>query len=975
MWEDKKMKSIYRFFARWNIILIAVLWTIIILYSIFRETSQIDNEVYNIALQHARANFETNIRYRLWVTIHGGVYVPISDIVTPNPYQKVKNRDVETKNGLKLTLVNPAYMTRMVYELSKTDQATSHLTSLRPIRPGNKADEWERKALLLFENGLKEYHSIVNINNKKSFRFIAPFITEAGCLKCHAQQGYKVGDVRGGLTITIPYKRYDDLAAKHKRDELIFNFFNWLIGIIGLFIFAKFSTKQQNEIIKEKNRLVNVLEFLPSAVIIHWNEKIIYINNAARLLFNAPNNFDSSNLVLSEIIHPDNVQLFKDRMNRITKENVKLESIIMKIICYDGEVKTIETVTEPIEYEDKSAILTVAYDVTQTRLALQESIETKAKINAILKSIPDLIFILDKSGNFLEALYENPADLFMPENEFIGKNINQVMPEEIAKGATNCLNKLFETNELQSFDYYLSVKGKTEFFNARFTLLDSERALAIIRNDTDKKAAEEKERTRNEQFKIIFNSSPFAISLSSVNEGRYVEVNKAFEKISGFSKEEVIGKTSVELGIWFTDEERKNFIKKLIENQFVDKSEIKFRTRSGGKIICSVTSQLIKIDNERYILALIQDITDKKHLEYITAKEEKLSKILIELHENSFSMNEKELYDSTIDNAVKLSESKIGFFHKVDEANGEVILTTWNSEARAFCSASFNTHYPIRDAGNWVDAIRQKKVIIYNDYENSPNRKGLPEGHVPLTRFMSIPTFLNGEANLIFGVGNKEDDYTEFDAKNLETIANELTKILQKKHDDELIRKSENELRTLISSQSMYIIKTDMDGNYTFCNPNFVSTFGWLAEDGNFIGKNSLMTIYHEDHQICIDTVMKCIQNPEQVYQIELRKPQRNGKQMTTLWEFVCKLDENGTPKEIHCTGLDITEKKEAQKQIETQLLHTLALNQISDIIFSNDDENKILTETNTVISETLNCDRALIYNISFKDQLATAIC
>lgn len=138
-------------------------------------------------------------------TLLTGVYAKQSDTTPPNPHLVVYERDIFTPLGVPLTLVNPAYMTRQVHELGeKTDGVQGHITSLKPIRPENGPDPWEKKALESFERGIKEVRSIEVLNGQPYLRYMKPLVTEPGCLPCHRKQGYKVGQIRGGISQSVP---------------------------------------------------------------------------------------------------------------------------------------------------------------------------------------------------------------------------------------------------------------------------------------------------------------------------------------------------------------------------------------------------------------------------------------------------------------------------------------------------------------------------------------------------------------------------------------------------------------------------------------------------------------------------------------------------------------------------------------------------------------------------------------------------
>ncbi|MGE5609970.1 MAG: EAL domain-containing protein [Bacillota bacterium] len=166
-------------------------------------------ENYQTGLEEARVRsrmaYEKDMMFRRWVSGHGGVYAAVSPTTPPNPYLQVPERDIRTPSGRELTLINPAYMSRQVYEATQQDGSVlGHLTSLKPISPKNAPDEKETEALRAFEQGAKEVTWRQVLNGKTYLRVMHPFITEKSCLSCHAAQGYKEGDIRGGITTSVP---------------------------------------------------------------------------------------------------------------------------------------------------------------------------------------------------------------------------------------------------------------------------------------------------------------------------------------------------------------------------------------------------------------------------------------------------------------------------------------------------------------------------------------------------------------------------------------------------------------------------------------------------------------------------------------------------------------------------------------------------------------------------------------------------
>ncbi len=211
------------------------IWTAGVIASLGWNIYQLKQSILKTARTSAEISYDKDVIYRRWVARQGGVYVPVSEMTPPNPYLKVPHRDIRTPDGLSLTLVNPAYMTRQVNELAmETLNFQGHITSLNPIRPGNYPDSWEREALKSFERGIKEAGSVEIRSGKEYFRFMRPLVTEKSCLKCHEIQGYKEGDIRGGISVSIPMEPLRAIERSRMVELTLAHSFLWIIGLTGI---------------------------------------------------------------------------------------------------------------------------------------------------------------------------------------------------------------------------------------------------------------------------------------------------------------------------------------------------------------------------------------------------------------------------------------------------------------------------------------------------------------------------------------------------------------------------------------------------------------------------------------------------------------------------------------------------------------------------------------------------------------------
>ena len=229
--QGDTLKATYRQSA-----FIALVWTVLVIASLAWGAHGHRREVLNVAYQNAVTIIAKDIAFRAWASMHGGVYVPPTEQTPPNPYLAfLPERDVVTTTGRKLTLMNPAYVLREAQFLYQGEYGESaHITSLNPINPNNAADEWEKMALSRFELGAREVKEVTQSEGVSQMRVMRAFVVDETCLKCHAHQGYKVGDIRVGISATIPLKPLFDIEARDIRNASISHGVIWLFGLLGI---------------------------------------------------------------------------------------------------------------------------------------------------------------------------------------------------------------------------------------------------------------------------------------------------------------------------------------------------------------------------------------------------------------------------------------------------------------------------------------------------------------------------------------------------------------------------------------------------------------------------------------------------------------------------------------------------------------------------------------------------------------------
>lgn len=188
-----------------RLMIAGVLWWTLATLSLAWNIHQAKVHRQELAVQTARSLFEQIRIMRRWSARHGGVYVPVTADTQPNPYLRVPNRDLHISDTLTLTLINPAFMTRQLSEIAQERRGIQfHITSLLPLRPDNRPTDWEEAALRQFKRGVSEQGEFITTAGQQIYRYMAPLLTEKACLRCHAEQGYHEGDIRGGISVTLP---------------------------------------------------------------------------------------------------------------------------------------------------------------------------------------------------------------------------------------------------------------------------------------------------------------------------------------------------------------------------------------------------------------------------------------------------------------------------------------------------------------------------------------------------------------------------------------------------------------------------------------------------------------------------------------------------------------------------------------------------------------------------------------------------
>jgi hypothetical protein len=223
--------------ARKFLLVLCLILLVFTLASAVFDLRGIDEQYDQLATEVGRSFYQAINVMRQWNFDQGGIYVRLTEGTLPNPYLIDPLREVVTIEGLKLTMINHAQMTRLLSELlTRQNGIHLHIMSLTPVRPENKPDAWEQQALIHFEQGSNEEHVIEPEAGANVFRYIAPLRTNDSCLPCHSRPEETTHKVRGGISVAFSYTPFERAITGERRRILILHgmFLGLGLGLIVL---------------------------------------------------------------------------------------------------------------------------------------------------------------------------------------------------------------------------------------------------------------------------------------------------------------------------------------------------------------------------------------------------------------------------------------------------------------------------------------------------------------------------------------------------------------------------------------------------------------------------------------------------------------------------------------------------------------------------------------------------------------------
>ena len=751
------------------------------------------------------------------------------------------------------------------------------------------------------------------INKNNSYSFVEN--TKNSCSECPLSSEYKD---KSAFNIALKHKEklYGYLTLSiapnyiNDKDELTL-----LDEVAGDIAYALYNLEMEQHLIEQEERYRYVIEGTTDGL---WDldvlsNKAYFSPRWKEILGYRDDELDNHFNTWEELIHPDDLEQtyfnIKAAQNSISGDYRNIHRLKHK----DGHWVWIDARGQTIFDENKKAIRMVGShtDITKERVSeaeqrhLYERLEeaqSLAKMGSFEYDLiednltcSDEVFKIYGFRDFKMKLdketfvrRQHPDDIKKAEEDF--QNSLQT------KGITIAHNRIirYDNEEVR----YVEHRWKTQYDNSGKAV----KTIGTTQDVTEQKEIKNRLEISNDKFEKAINKTPNIIIISNLKTGEFYEINKTCEHILGYSREELIGKTTFDINLWVNFDDRTEYIETLKRDGSVENTIYSFNKKNGDVIIANVYANIVTINNEEYILAVADDITlERVTQERLLESEEKFRAIFEQA--GGYSMI---LDPNTADGIPVIMDaneaaceihgySKEDFIGRpvsdVDDEDGKLQVLKRTAEIMTGKPFYVENLHVRKDGTSFPVAVNAKRVDI------------------------------TGKSPFIIS--------TEYDISKL-------------KQAQERVRKNEKILNLIIDKSPIGICTVDLLGNFVSTNPTYEKMLGYSKKELSLL---SFFDITHPDYRPENRELFQKMFSLESTgFSMEKVYIRKDGKEIDVNVQATGVSDETGDIKFGTAFVEDVTEKKHARELLEQKKkeLETIIQEAPNPIMIHNE-EGKVL--------------------------------
>jgi len=433
---------------------------------------------------------------------------------------------------------------------------------------------------------------------------------------------------------------------------------------------------------------------------------------------------------------------------------------------------------------------------------------------------------------------------------------------------------------------------------------------------TERRQAEQALRRSEESFRRFMDECPLGIRIVDA-DGETTYANRAILDLYGYSSLEELEATPIEER--YAPESYTELPVRRGKRQrgkgVPSNYEISIVRRNGEIRHLEVFRREVLWNGRVQLQLLYNDVTARKRAEETIRLSESHLRYLLELHQMT-DRTEKAILDYVLEAGARSLQSQFAFIGLMSADETVMTIHAWSNAAMEQCALEENPmRFAIADAGLWGEVVRQRCSIIVNDYDASNEyKKGYPPGHVPIQRFLGVPSFWAGRIVAVAAVANKASEYDETDVRAFTTLLDEMWHLVERKRDEEHLRHSEQRYRELIDSLPEIIYEVESHGNVSYANRAAFAATGYTEEDVT-AGLNILQLVVPEERDRLLDNLGRAMRGT-QLGPVEYTVRRKDGSSFPALVRARVATDSEGNVAGARAVAMDITGRKEMEQRL-----------------------------------------------------------
>lgn len=470
------------------------------------------------------------------------------------------------------------------------------------------------------------------------------------------------------------------------------------------------------------------------------------------------------------------------------------------------------------------------------RIRVEERLtQSEEKLRAILNTIPYPIFAKNAEMRYSECNKAFEDYLGKRREDIIGRSVYEISPPDKAAVYDAADRALWQSRGSQQYDgsvrYHDGSDHTVSFYKGiyRNGNGDPDGIVGVMYDITERIAMENALRESEKRFRETTDLLPIAVYEADMT-GRITFANRKAYELFGYTPADVASGVTVIDMVVPEDRERARAGVAGLSGDDEHRSEYTALRKDGKRVPVAIFySVIMKNGAVSGFRGAAMDITEERAAAERMQREAKRMEALARI---AAMHNEKEMFDEALAAMLVLTKSDIGYIYFYDEDKKVFEIYSWSKSVMERCTiAEPQTKYMLDHTGLWGDVVRYRKTVVANEYAADPRKKGYPEGHVPLSRFLSVPVFDTDRIVAVAGVANKHLAYDGFDEHELSLFMQGVWNIVTRKRAEHARMDSDDKFRELTDLLPVSVFETDAKGAITFINMQGITSKGYSPDD------------------------------------------------------------------------------------------------------------------------------------------------